>query len=88
MVALLTTSSRHMRYAGLRLDPCIPKAWPGFTATRRFRGNTYQISVSNPEGVSKGVKNLRLDGQEIDPKAPIPFVADGKTHQVDVVLGG
>lgn len=74
-------------YAGLRIDPCIPKAWPGFTATRRFRGNTYAISVSNPDGVSKGVKSLRLDGQAIDPAAPIPFVADGKTHTVEVQLG-
>lgn len=24
-------------YAGLRIDPCIPKAWPGHTATRQFR---------------------------------------------------
>jgi len=74
-------------FAGLRIDPCIPKAWPGFTATRRFRGNTYQINVKNPSGVCKGVKSLRLDGQEIDPQAPIPFVADGKTHQVEVLLG-
>jgi cellobiose phosphorylase len=74
-------------YAGLRIDPCIPKAWPGFTATRRFRGNTYRIRVTNPDGISKGVKALRLDGQEIDPKAPIPFVADGQSHAVEVVLG-
>ena len=74
-------------YAGLRIDPCIPKAWPGFTATRQFRGNTYQIDVKNPDGVSKGVKRLRLDGMEIDPAAPIPFVEDGKTHAVEVVLG-
>jgi len=74
-------------FAGLRIDPCIPKAWPGFTATRRFRGNTYQIDVKNPSGVCKGVKSLRLDGKDIDPQAPIPFVADGKTHQVEAVLG-
>ena len=65
----------------------IPKGWPGFTATRQFRGNTYRIEVKNPDGVSKGVKRLRLDGREIDPKAPIPFVEDGKAHAVEVVLG-
>ena len=64
-----------------------PKAWPGFTATRRFRGNTYEIRVSNPDGISKGVKSLQLDGQDIDPKAPIPFLADGKTHSVEALLG-
>jgi cellobiose phosphorylase len=74
-------------YAGLRIDPCIPKAWPGFSATRRYRGNTYRIKVSNPDGVCKGVKRLRLDGADIDPTAPIPFVADGKEHTVEAVLG-
>jgi hypothetical protein len=37
--------------------------------------------------VSKGVRQLRLDGQDINPKTPIPFVPDGKKHKVDVVLG-
>ena len=74
-------------YAGLRIDPCIPKAWPGFTATRQFRGNTYRIEVKNPASVSKGVKSMRLDGLAIDPAAPIPFVEDGKVHVVEVVLG-
>ena len=74
-------------YTGLRIDPCIPKAWPGFTASRRFRGNTYQIEVRNPSGVSKGVKQLRLDGEPVDPQAPIPFVADGLVHRVEVILG-
>ncbi len=74
-------------YAGLRIDPCIPKAWPGFSATRQFRGNTYQIQVSNPKGVSKGVASLRLDGQAIDPTAPIPYVPDGKAHTVEILLG-
>ena len=74
-------------YAGLRIDPCIPKAWPGFTATRQFRGNTYRIQVSNPGGASKGVQRLRLDGVEVDPGAPIPFVPDGKEHSVEVLLG-
>jgi len=74
-------------YAGLRIDPCIPKAWPGFTATRQFRGNTYRIRVSNPNGVSKGVKSLRVDGHDIAPDAPIPVSADGTEHTVEVVLG-
>ena len=74
-------------YRGLRVDPCIPKAWPGFAATRRFRGDTYQIRVNNPDGISKGVKTLRLDGQELDPAGAIPVVGDGKTHEVEVVLG-
>jgi cellobiose phosphorylase len=74
-------------YRGLRLDPCIPRAWGGFTATRRFRGDTYRIRVSNPQGVSKGVARLCLDGRDLDPAEPIPPPGDGGDHLVEVVLG-
>jgi cellobiose phosphorylase len=32
-------------YDGLRIAPVIPESWPGFTATRVFRGVTYRIDV-------------------------------------------
>lgn len=47
---------------GLRIDPCIPKAWPGFTATRRFRGKTVRIEVANPQGVNRGVASVTING--------------------------
>jgi cellobiose phosphorylase len=50
---------------GLRIDPCIPKAWPGFSATRVFRGRTLHIEVKNSAGVSRGVKSLNVDGQPV-----------------------
>ncbi len=50
---------------GLRIDPCIPKAWPGFTVRRVFRGKTLHIEVKNPAGVNRGVKSLTLDGQPL-----------------------
>lgn len=65
---------------GLRIDPCIPKAWPGFTATRVFRGRTLHLEVRNPSGVNRGVTSLTIDGK---PHAPglIPETAlrDGAT---------
>jgi cellobiose phosphorylase len=71
---------------GLRLAPCIPKAWPGFSATRRFRGATYQIEVKNPSGVNRGVKELLVDGRplagDILPPAPT-----GATVHVVATLG-
>ena len=73
-------------FEGLKVDPCIPKAWPGFDVTRNFRGDTYQIKVSNPKGVSKGVASLQVDGQPIKGNV-IPVAGDGKTHRVEVVLG-
>lgn len=48
--------------AGLRLDPCIPKDWPGFSAVRKFRGMDICIEVLNPDGRSRGVKALEVDG--------------------------
>jgi len=51
---------------GLRIDPCIPAAWKGFTATRRFRNKTLNIKVVNRAGVQKGVKKITLNGQPIE----------------------
>jgi cellobiose phosphorylase len=51
---------------GLRIDPCIPKSWPGFTAKRLFRGKTLHLEVKNPSGVSRGVKSLIVDGRPIE----------------------
>ncbi len=50
-------------YAGLRIDPCIPSAWEGFSATRRFRGRTFHITVHNPQHVCKGVAEMVVDGE-------------------------
>ncbi len=74
-------------YTGLRVDPCIPKSWPGFTATRKYRGDTYKINVTNPNGVSKGIAKLVVDGVEVDAKGAIPFKGDGAEHSVEITLG-
>jgi cellobiose phosphorylase len=50
---------------GLRIDPCIPKAWPGFKMQRHFRGKMLSIEVQNPSGVCRGVKKLTVDGQSV-----------------------
>ncbi len=73
-------------YAGLEVDPCIPKAWKGFTATRKFRGDTFRIEVKNPNGASKGVKALTVDGKAVQGNV-IPIIGDGKEHRVEVTLG-
>lgn len=72
-------------YAGLRLDPCIPAAWEGFTATRRFRGATYAIEVRNPAGVNRGVVSVTVDGAPIEGNV-VPIFPGG-THTVVVTLG-
>ncbi len=73
-------------YLGLMIDPCIPTSWEGYKITRKFRNAIFEITISNPEHVSKGVKKLVVDGNEIDGNI-IPVFTDGKTHQVEVVMG-
>ena len=65
-----TTAAQHIlgirpELDGLRIDPCIPKNWPGFSATRVFRGKRLHIEVRNPAGVSRGVKSLTVDGAPV-----------------------
>jgi len=73
-------------YDGLRIDPCIPKDWEGFSVKRCFRGAVYQINVSNPEGVCKGVKSILLDGEVLQGTL-IPAFSDGALHRVNVIMG-
>lgn len=73
-------------YDGLRIDPCIPKAWDGFRVTRKFRGAEYMIEVSNPDHVSKGIKSVTVDGSPIDGNS-VPILDAGTRHIVEVVMG-
>ncbi len=51
-------------YNGLRIDPCIPRHWKGFSARRKFRGCIYQIKVINKSGSGHGVKRMLINGKE------------------------
>jgi len=73
-------------FAGLMVDPCIPKAWPGFKATRKFRGATYEIEVKNPKGVCKGVVKATVDGKEVAGNV-LPILPKGSVAKVVIELG-
>ncbi|OAN14097.1 N,N'-diacetylchitobiose phosphorylase [Photobacterium jeanii] len=72
-------------FDGLTIDPCIPTDWPGFEVTRQWLGATYHITVENPEGVSKGIKSITLNGEVIDDTVPVQ--PEGSTNTVTVVMG-
>jgi cyclic beta-1,2-glucan synthetase len=76
-----------LRGERLLVDPCIPRAWPGFTITFRYRSARYDIAVENPQGVSRGVASVALDEVLLDVAAGVPLTDDGKAHRVLVVLG-
>ncbi len=64
---------------GLRIAPVIPKNWPGFTATRTFRGVVYNIAIER-----KGEGNqiaLTVDGKPIAGNVVAP-PTDGRKEVV------
>jgi cellobiose phosphorylase len=74
----------------LRIEPCIPKNWPGFQLTYQHRGQQvtrYDIGVENPAQVCCGVVSVELDGQMLQADAAITLLDDGQTHRLRVVLG-
>jgi cellobiose phosphorylase len=72
-------------YKGLQINPCIPKDWDGFSATRKYRGASYEIVVNNAAHVSKGVKSISVDGKLIDGNV-LPLFTSGH-HSVEVIMG-
>ncbi|MFA5675172.1 MAG: hypothetical protein WDA65_01505 [Christensenellales bacterium] len=73
-------------FSGLRINPCIPDVWDGFSAVKIFRNAKYSIEVYNPRHVCKGVSSIRVDGKEMKSNI-VPVFNDGKEHKVVVVLG-
>jgi len=72
-------------YAGLRIDPCLPKKWRGYKATRVYRGATYQIEVTKPAGICRGEVSLKVDGKAVSGDI-LPVFKDGKKHKVRVTI--
>jgi cellobiose phosphorylase len=72
-------------YNGLIVNPCIPKSWNGFSVQRKFRGTEYRIDVSNPNHVSKGVKELWVDGERMEDNRVA--VQEKAVCKVKVVMG-
>ena len=71
---------------GLRIDPCIPHTLNDFTVKRIYRGAEYQITVENPNGVEKGVKQVTVDGKPIEGNV-LPVAKEGTSCVVHVVMG-
>jgi N,N'-diacetylchitobiose phosphorylase len=72
---------------GLRIDPCIPSTWKGFSAVRKLRDMIFRITVYNPEGVCKGVVKINVNGRSF-PENLVPYDLPGKEKVVEVWLGG
>ena len=73
-------------FDGLKIDPSIPSDWEGFTAVRKFRGATYNITVKNPDHISKGIKSVAVNGEVSDSNI-LPVFPEGSEVSVEVVMG-
>ncbi|OGY23237.1 MAG: hypothetical protein A2172_02590 [Candidatus Woykebacteria bacterium RBG_13_40_15] len=70
---------------GLIIDPCIPKNWKEFYIKRVFRGASYHVYVKNRGGLSKGVREVRVDGEVLDGQTLTVFKSG--RHKVEVEMG-
>ena len=75
----------NLRGGALHIDPCIPQAWRGYEVVFAPAGAHYRIEVLNPDGVSRGVVGIELDGRQVT--GDVPILRDGASHTVRVTLG-
>ena len=67
-------------YNGLKVNPCIPDDWDGFTVLRRFRGTEYNIHVRRT-----GTRSLVADGRPIEGDT-VPLYPGRASVDVEVTL--
>ena len=78
----------HLQGDRLRIEPCIPRTWPSLEITYRYRSARYVITITNPHGVNRGMREAALDDQVLPgPGCEIELRDDGRSHAVRVVLG-
>jgi cellobiose phosphorylase len=66
----------------LRIEPCLPDDWNGFTVHYRFRETVYHIVVTQTPALT-GEQGLRVDG--VDQEAMrLPLHDDRAEHRVEV----
>jgi len=73
-------------YNGLIINPVIPSEWDGFKIIRKFRGARFEIEVKNPEHVSKGIKEIKVNDKKITGNL-IRNIKKGENYKVQVTMG-
>jgi cyclic beta-1,2-glucan synthetase len=71
---------------GVRIEPCLPRAWRRVDVTIRRPGGGLAITIENPDGVETGIAERWVDGVAVD-EAVVAFPADGRERRVIVRLG-
>ena len=73
-------------FRGLLVDPCIPKEWSKIRIIRHFRNTLYEITIDNPDHVSKGVKEVKIDGKR-ESSNLIPVLPSRRKTNVQIIMG-
>ena len=66
-------------YDGLKIEPCFPDDWAGYTVIRKFRGTEYTVNVKRT-----GAKSMTVDGVSVE--GNIAPLTDKEICTVDITL--
>lgn len=77
----------NVRADKMYFNPCIPRDWRSYSLSYQQEETHYDITVNNPDGVSKGIVLIELDGVAQTENDGIPLMHDGQNHQVLVIMG-
>jgi cyclic beta-1,2-glucan synthetase len=69
----------------LEIHPCIPKDWKGYQVNYRFGSSLYHIRIENPDGGSCEVKQMQVDGKNLEGPG-IPLQEDDNNHEVIIIM--
>jgi cellobiose phosphorylase len=71
---------------GLTLHPRLPDSWYECDVTRRFRGDTYTISIRRNCSMPAGTTSIVADGEPVLGDM-LPYFGDGKQHRIEAAVG-
>ncbi len=72
-------------YNSFKMNPCLPSDWEECSLTRKFRNDTYNITIKNPNHKESGITEIIVDG-EIQKDNEVKLFNDGEIHNITVVM--
>jgi len=68
------------------LEPCLPKEWKAFSLRYIHGDSSYTVTVENPDGVSRGVVSIEVNGQKSADKW-IALKDNGRNNRILIRMG-
>lgn len=68
----------------LKIEPCMPKNWKEFLIRYKWKESIYNIKVKNVNENNSGVKQVLLNGQEVENK--IKLDGNNKIYNIEVII--